>query len=69
MTLTVHIQEYDGVADHNGCQGNEECKPDGVGMTEDECDGGGARGGARSGAKTNLEVQVDGWKESEKSVD
>jgi len=37
-------------------------------MAEDECDGGGARGGARGGNKTNLEVQVDGWKESKKSA-
>lgn len=37
-------------------------------MAEDECDGGGARGGARGGNKTNLEVQVDRWKESKKSA-
>ena len=65
----VHLPEYDRVADHYGCQGNEECDPDGVGVAKDECDGGGARGWSRSRDKTNLEVEVDGWKKSKKSVD
>ena len=68
MTSTVQFQQNDKVADHYGCQGNEECDPDGVEMAEDECDGGGTRGRARGGDKTDLELQVDGWKESEKSA-
>jgi hypothetical protein len=68
MATTVQLQEYYRVADHYGCHSNEECDPDCVGVAEDESEGGGARGGARGGDKTNLEVQVDGWKESEKSA-
>ena len=68
MASTVQLQEHDRVADHYGCHGDEECDPDRVGVGEDECEGGGARGGARSGDKTNLKIQVDGWKESEKSA-
>ena len=69
MASTVQLQQYDRIADHDGCHGNEECDPDCVGVAEDECDGGGAGGGARGGVKTNLEVQVDGRKESKKSAD
>ena len=68
MATTVQFQQNDRVADHYGCQGNEKCDPDGVGMAKDECNGGGARGGARGRDKTDLELQVDGWKESEKSA-
>ena len=68
MATTIQLQEYDRVADHYGCHGDEEYDPDCVGVGEDECEGGGARGGARGGDKTNLKVQVDGWKESEKSA-
>ena len=66
MAPTVHLQEHDRVANHYGCQGNKECDPDGVGVAKDECEGGGARRGARGRDETNLEVQIDGWKESKK---
>ena len=68
MASTIQLQEYNRVADHYGCHGDEECDPDRVRVGEDKREGGGTRGRARGGDKTNLEVQVDGWKESEKSA-
>ena len=64
MASTIQLQEYDRVADHYGCHGDEECDHDCVGMSVKREGPGRGEGGD----KTNLEVQVDGWKESEKSA-
>ena len=67
VATTRLMHKEDGIADDNGCHGNKEYHPNGVGIGQDNSNEGRGWRRGRGRAESNLKLQVDRWKKSEKS--